>query len=231
MAQQTILIVEDDDNILELITFHLKQNGFAVDQTFTGEEALERAFVSQPDLILLDLMLPGMSGLEVCATLKNDMATRAIPIVIVSARGTDTDVIAGLEAGADDYLVKPFLPPALVDMVQSMLRRRACTDSEPDQDLVQADIKISPSTQEVWLGDFPISLSDSTFQVLHDLARHAGSIRTRGQIKAAQGLYGQAAEDFSVDDQITTLCQVLGDRGTCIETVRRIGYRFKDQQV
>jgi two-component system alkaline phosphatase synthesis response regulator PhoP len=123
VTQRTILVVEDDDNILELMIYHLGQGGFTVQQTFTGEEALERVFVGKPDLILLDLMLPGMGGLEVCATLKNDMTTRSIPIAIVSARGADTDVMKGLEAGADDYLVKPFLPTVLMSAVESMLHR------------------------------------------------------------------------------------------------------------
>lgn len=231
MAQQTILVVEDDDSILELITFHLKQNGFAVDQTFTGEEALERAFVSRPDLILLDLMLPAMSGLEVCATLKNDMATRGIPIVIVSARGADTDVIAGLEAGADDYVVKPFLPVSLVATVQSMLHRGSCPVCPPDQDLAGGGMTLCPETRTVCVGDTALSMPELAFQVLYDLVRHAGAIRTRSQIKAALGLSEQAAEAFSVDDQVTALCQVLGDRSACIETIRRIGYRFKDQTI
>ena len=231
MAQQTILVVEDDDNILELMTYHLGQGGFTVQQTFTGEEALERVFVGKPDLILLDLMLPGMGGLEVCATLKNDMTTRSIPIAIVSARGADTDVIAGLEAGADDYLVKPFLPTVLMSTVHAMLHRETFKRPGPDQDLAVADLKISPGTQEVWLSSRPVPLTEPEFQVLHDLVRHTGSIRTRGQIKMAMALDEQAFEDFPVDDHVTTLCQKMGDKMTCIETVRRIGYRFKDQEL
>lgn len=228
MAQQTILVVEDDDSILELITFHLKHHGFAVDQTFTGEEALERAFVNRPDLILLDLMLPAMSGLEVCTTLKHDMTTRGIPVVIVSARGADTDVIAGLEAGADDYVVKPFSPAALMDRVHAVLGKQAGPLPDPEQDLSLAGLTIRPKTQEVSVGDRAVSMPGPAFQVLHDLARHAGILRTRGQIKAALGLKDQAAENFSVDDEIASLCRWLEDRSPCIETVRRIGFRFKD---
>ena len=231
MTPQTILVVEDDDSILELITFHLKHSGFAVDQTFTGEEALERAFVTQPDLILLDLMLPAMSGLEVCASLKNDMATRGIPVVIVSARGADTDVIAGLEAGADDYIVKPFLPASLIATVKSILSRVSCPVPPVDQDLRVADMIVCPTTRTVRVGDTDLSLTEAEFLVLHDLVRHAGAIRTRGQIKDSLGLNEQAADAFSVDDQVTALCQALGDSSTSIETVRRIGYRFKDQSL
>ena len=228
MSQKTILVVEDDDNILELITFHLKHHGFAVDQTFTGEEALERAFVNRPDLILLDLMLPAMNGLEVCATLKNDVATRGIPVVIVSARGADTDVVAGLEAGADDYVVKPFSPATLMDRVHAVLVKQPDALPEFDQDLELAGLTIRPKAQEVCVGDRPVSMRGPALQVLHDLARHAGTLRTRGQIKAALGLTGEDAEAFSVDEVIASLCRLLEDKCPCIEAVRRIGFRFKD---
>jgi len=230
MAQETILVVEDDENILELITFHLSQAGYNVLQTFTGEEALERASFARPDLILLDLMLPKMNGLKVCAKLKGDMATRRIPIIIVSARGADTDVIAGLEAGADDYITKPFRPGVLITEVRMMLQRATRTRADTAQDLSLADITIQAEKQQVEVAGVPVTLTDTQFRMLHYLALHAGRICTRKQIKAALGHADQAEDSasFSVDDQMIGLCKALGDAGSSIETIRRIGYRFKD---
>jgi len=232
MAKETILVVEDDENILELITFHLSQAGYTVQQTFTGEEALERASFGRPDLILLDLMLPKMSGMKVCAKLKGDMTTRRIPIIIVSARGADTDVIAGLEAGADDYITKPFRPAALIANVQTWLRRVARPRPDATQDLDFANLTIQPKEQEVQVAGQPVTLTDTAFRILHYLALQAGRICTRNQIKAQLGYTdeseGQSA--FAVDDEMAGLCQALGDASDSIETIRRIGYRFKDEE-
>jgi len=227
-AQKTILVVEDDDHILELITYHLRAADFQVLQTFTGEEALERASIDRPDLILLDLMLPGMSGLEVCAKLKGDTATRKIPVTIVSARGADADVVAGLEAGADDYIIKPFHPPVFLAQVRDMLHRAACSRRDPDQERVYGDLQINPATREAWLAGDRVSLTEVEFQVLDYLARHAGRISTRAQIMAALGIDEEQATDFSVDDQVLSLGKKLGDSTPFLETIRRIGFRFKD---
>lgn len=230
MAKETILVVEDDENILELITFHLSQVGYTVQQTFTGEEALERASLGRPDLILLDLMLPRMNGLKVCAKLKGDMATRRIPIIIVSARGADTDVVAGLEAGADDYITKPFRPVALIADVQTMLRRAGRPRPDAAQALDFGDLTIQPQGREVCVAGVPVTLTDTEFQVLHYLALQAGRICTRNQIKAHLGYAEDSAGegDICVDDQVIGLGKALGDAGHTIEMIRRIGYRFKD---
>jgi len=231
MAQETILVVEDDENILELISFHLSEEGFSVQQTFTGEEALERAVCMRPDLILLDLMLPKMSGLEVCEKLKGDVSTQSIPVIIVSARGADTDVIAGLEAGADDYLTKPFKPATLIADVRAMLCRAARAPADAGQDLVLAELQISPNTREVQVAGRPVNVTDLEFQVLHYLGLHSGQIRTRGQIRAALGVDQEDAQGFSVDDLIVSLGKKLGDAGNCVETIRRVGFRFKDPEL
>lgn len=232
MAKETILVVEDDENILELITFHLSQAGYTVQQTFTGEEALERASLGRPDLILLDLMLPKMNGLKVCAKLKGDMATRRIPIVIVSARGADTDVVTGLEAGADDYITKPFRPDALIANVQAMLQRATRPRVDANQDLIFGDLSIQAEKREVQVAGEHVTLTDVEFQILHYLALQVGRISTRKQIRAALGCADDSEDrgGFSVDDQILSLCKALGDAGNTIEMIRRIGYRFKDSE-
>jgi two-component system phosphate regulon response regulator PhoB len=227
-AQKTILVVEDNDHILELITYHLRAAGFHVLQTFTGEEALERASIDRPDLILLDLMLPGMSGLEVCIKLKGDTATRMIPVTIVSARGADADVVAGLEAGADDYIIKPFHPPVFLDEVRDILRRVACSRPDPDRERVYGGLRIDPAAREAWLAGDRMPLSEVEFQVLDYLAQHAGRICTRAQIMAALGIDEEQATDFSVDDEVFSLGKKLGEPTPYLETIRRIGFRFKD---
>lgn len=226
-AQKNILVVEDDHNILELITYHLKKEGYGVLQIFTGEEALERARLVRPDLILLDLMLPNMSGLEVCAKLKGDVATHKIPVIIVSARGADFDVVTGLEAGADDYIVKPFRPPLLVERVQEMLRRVGTCQAGAGQDRIYGGLRIIPEKQEALLNGASMPLTDLEFRVLHFLTRHAGCICTRGQIRTALGNEDEDASNAWVDEPVMALIKKLGDMADCIETVRRIGFRFK----
>jgi two-component system, OmpR family, alkaline phosphatase synthesis response regulator PhoP len=228
MANETILVVEDDDSILELISFHLSKEGFTVQQTLTGEEALERASAMRPDLILLDLMLPKMSGLEVCVKLKEDVVTHGIPVIIVSARGVDRDVIAGLEAGADDYITKPFRPATLIADVRAMLCRVARGRVDAGQDLVFAELQMSPDKREVQVAGRPVTVTDVEFQVLHYLGLHCGQIRTRAQIRAALGVDEEDALGFSVDDLVVSLSKKLGDSGRYVEAVRRIGFRFKD---
>jgi len=231
MTQETILVVEDDEDILELISFHLSQEGLGVQQSFTGEEALERAVCMRPDLILLDLMLPKMSGLEVCEKLKGDVVTRAIPVIIVSARGADTDVIAGLEAGADDYVTKPFKPMTLVADVRAMLRRAGHAPINAGQDLVLAALRISPDRQDVQVAGRTVTVTDIEFQVLHYLGLHRGQIRTRAQISAALGIDQEDAQGASVDELIVSLGKKLGDAGNCVETIRRVGFRLKDPEL
>lgn len=228
MAQETIMVVEDDENILELITHHLCKADFCVQQIMTGEEALERASWHPPDLILLDLMLPKMGGMEVCKKLKANKVTRTIPIVIVSARGADSDVVAGLEAGADDYITKPFRPAELVSQVQSMLRMGARPQGQPAQDISLSKLQILANTQEVLAAGQPVDLTENEFRTLHYLALHTGRICTRGQIKTALGYTDEVPEGFSLDDQVMQLEKKLGDTGADVETIRRIGYRLKD---
>ncbi len=231
MTRETVLVVEDDENILKLISFHLSQAGFNVQQTFTGEEALERTACLGPDLILLDLMLPKMSGLKVCEKLKGDVCTQSIPVIVVSARGADTDIVAGLEAGADDYITKPFKPATLLADVRAMLRRTARAPADAGQDLVLAELQMSPCKREVQIAGHPVNVTDVEFRVLHHLGLHRGQIRTRGQIRAALGADQEDAPGFSVDELIVSLGKKLGDAGKCVETIRRVGFRFKDLEL
>ncbi len=230
MARQSILVIEDEPDILELIRYNLAKEGFAVTGADTGEEGLDEARARAPDLILLDLMLPGIDGLEVCRALRADPRTGPIPIVILTARGEEADIVAGLERGADDYVVKPFSPKVLAARVRAVLRRRgAAAGPRGERARLEAgDILIDPARHEVLVAGTPVTLTAMEFRLLHYLARHPGWVFTRRQIMQAVGGDDYAATERAVDVQIHGLRHKLGDPEAYIETVRGVGYRFKE---
>ncbi|MBD3348434.1 MAG: response regulator [Candidatus Eisenbacteria bacterium] len=228
MLKKSVLAVEDDKDILELISYNLEREGFDVIAIGTGEEALRSARSRTPDVILLDLMLPGMDGLEVCRELRGDPKTKGIPIVIVSAKGEEADIVTGLELGADDYVTKPFSPKVLVARVRAVLRRKEKGVPTDDEVLRVHDIVIHPGRHEVLVGNERVDLTFTEFRILHTLARRPGWVYTRYQIVAS--IHGEhyPVTDRAVDVQIAGLRKKLGDAGEYIETVRGVGYRFKD---
>ncbi len=231
MAREKILIVEDDEDIMELIAYNLEKERYAVLKTDTGEKALARAGKNRPDLVLLDLMLPGMDGLEICKRLKNDAATRDIPVLMVTAKGEESDVVAGLELGADDYMTKPFRPRELVARVRAILRRSAAPAIDPNatEEVSIHGIVIHPGRREVKVGKQVADLTYTEFQVLYTLAQRPGWVFTRYQLVDAVRGENYPVTDRSVDVQIVGLRKKLGKTGHVIETVRGIGYRMKDR--
>lgn len=228
MAKESILVVEDEEDILELIRFNLTKEGYQVACAATGEEGLKAAHAKHPDLVLLDLMLPGVDGLEICKTLKADSGTQAIPVVILTAKGEESDIVAGLELGADDYIVKPFSPKVLIARLRAVLRRRS-RQTQDDQSTLQVhDVVIHPGRHEVLVRGKPVELTLTEFQVLHFLARRPGWVFTRYQIVNAVKGEDYAVTDRAVDVQIVGLRKKLGPAGKYIETVRGVGYRFKE---
>ena len=228
MPRQTILVVDDEEDILELVKYNLAKEGFQVACATTGEEALEAARSKRPDVVILDLMLPGIDGLEVCRRLKKDAKTERIPIVMLTAKGEEADVVTGLELGADDYVTKPFSPRVLTARVRAVLRRK--TQAAPDETstLAVRDITIDPNRHEVLVKGKPVELTLTEFRILHHLARRPGWVFTRYQIvEAARGM-DAAVTDRSVDVHIVSLRRKLGALGECIETVRGVGYRFQE---
>jgi len=229
MAKQRILVVEDEEDILALIQYNLGKEGFLVSTSDSGESGLEQARRELPDLVLLDLMLPGMSGLEVCRRLKQGAATSGIPVIMLTARGEESDVVSGLELGADDYITKPFSHKVLAARVRSVLRRVSEPVAEGGQAPIKIhDITIHPGRSEVLLDGTPVELTFTEFQVLRLLASRPGWVFTRNQIM--DGVRGDdyAVTERAVDVQIVGLRKKLGERGHYIETVRGVGYRFKD---
>ena len=171
MNRETILAIEDEGDILDLITVSLTREGFRVLGSAAGEEGLALAREEAPDLIVLDLMLPGMDGLQVCRALRADPRTRALPVLILTARGEEADIVAGLETGADDYVTKPFSPKVLAARVRSVLRRRAEVPGGEGDVLRVRDLVIHPGRHAVLAGDRPIDLTATEFRLLHFLAR------------------------------------------------------------
>jgi two-component system phosphate regulon response regulator PhoB len=226
--RETILVIEDEGDILDLITISLTREGFRVLGSATGEEGLALAREEAPDLIVLDLMLPGMDGLQVCRALRADPRTRTLPVLMLTARGEEADVVAGLEAGADDYVAKPFSPKVLAARVRSVLRRRAEAPGVEGDVLRVRDLVIHPGRHAVLAGDRPIDLTATEFRLLHFLARRPGWVFTRDQIVQAVRGDGYPVTERSVDVQIYGLRRKLGGADDYVETVRGVGYRFKD---
>ncbi|MGP8050856.1 MAG: response regulator [Desulfobaccales bacterium] len=228
MAHETILAVEDDEDILELLKYNLGKEGYRVTAVTTGEEGLRLARAAAPDLILLDLMLPGVDGLEVCRSLKMDAKTRQAPIIMLTAKGEETDIVTGLEMGAEDYVTKPFSTKVLLARVRAVLRRRHTAPPAEDAPLRIHDLVIDPGRHEVLIQGQPVDLTASEFRLLHLLARRPGWVLTRAHI--VEGVHGDdyPVTDRAVDVKIVALRKKLGPAAHYVETVRGVGYRFKE---
>lgn len=228
MAKEHILVVDDEEDILELVRYNLTKEGYRVTTVASGEEALKSTRAAQPDIILLDLMLPGVDGLEVCRLLKQDPKTNHVPIIMLSAKGEEADIVSGLELGAADYITKPFSPRILVARLRSVLRRRAAETVPENAPLTIHDLVIHPGRHEVLVQNQPADLTVTEFRLLHMLARRPGWVFTRSQI--VNGVHGEdyPVSDRSVDVQVVGLRKKLGPCGDYIETVRGLGYRFKE---
>jgi two-component system phosphate regulon response regulator PhoB len=229
MANERVLVVDDEEDILELLQYVLTKNGYSITSVATGEDALSTARTLLPDLILLDVMLPGVDGLDVCKVLKNNPKTAHIPVIMLTAKGEEVDVVTGLELGADDYVTKPFSPRVLLARVRAVLRKgRNEIAGEASSTLKISDLIINVDRHEVYVGGAPIELTHTEFQVLYFLANRPGRVFSRYQI--IDGVRGDdyPVTDRSVDVQIAGLRKKLGSCGNYIETVRGVGYRLKD---
>lgn len=226
---ETILVVEDEESIVELVRYNLQREGYAVHIAMSGEEALGFLRNFQPDLILLDLMLPELDGIEVCKRVRKDEAARNVPILMLTARGEESDIVAGLEAGADDYVTKPFSPKVLLARVKAVLRRKQAGPPSDNAVVTIHDLTIHPGRHEVTIDSQRIELTHTEFRILHYLARRPGWVFTRYQIVDAVHGHDHAVTDRSVDVQIVGLRKKLGHGGDYIETVRGVGYRFREE--
>ena len=226
MANETILIVEDEPDIIELLRYNLARDGYAVLEATTGETALEVIEAKSPDLVLLDLMLPKIDGLEVCRRVRASEDHKRLPIIMLTAKGEEVDIVTGLELGADDYVTKPFSPRILLARVRAVLRRKE-EDLPGEGEAIQIhNLTIHPGRHEVTVDGESVTLTRTEFQVLHYLARRPGWVFTRYQIVDAVHGDDYVVTERSVDVQIVGLRKKLGAAGKYIETVRGVGYRF-----
>jgi len=223
-----VFIIEDEQDISELMRFNLALEGFLVETFATGEAGFRGLENCKPDLLILDIMLPAMNWLEICRRLKENPATKAVPVIMVTAKGEETDIVRGLELGADDYVTKPFSPKVLLARVDAVLRR-AQKQNEKQLDVVHvSDIEINVGRVEVSVEGRKVDLTQSEFRILQFLAQRPGWVYTRSQIVEAIRGENYAVTDRTIDFQMVGLRKKLGSCGHLIETVRGVGYRFKD---
>ena len=225
-----IHIIEDEPDIVDLLEFHLSRKGYNTSSSRDGEMGLEYCRKYTPDLLLLDLMLPGIKGLDVCKLLKTETTTESIPIIMVTALGQESDIVKGLNSGADDYVVKPFNVTILMARISAVLRRSKEGIVDFDKDLLIKEIKIQPRTRTVSIGNFKLDLTFTEFQLLYLLASHPGWVFTRYQIIDKIRGDNYPVTDRSVDFQIVGLRKKLGEYGKLIETIRGVGYRFQSNE-
>jgi two-component system phosphate regulon response regulator PhoB len=232
LKKKTVLIVEDDEHIQQLVGYNLIKAGFLVEYGDSGEQALEKINNQTPDLILLDLMLPGMDGKELCRILRTDSQLSDLPIIMLTAKGEESDIITGLDLGADDYITKPFSPKILISRVKAVLRRKAKKSAPQAHDssgvIKIYDLVIDPGRYEVKIAGESVRLTPTEFGILKLLAKRPGWVFSRQQIIDAVRGYDYLVTPRTIDVQMFSLRKKLGDTGRKIETVRGIGYRFND---
>ncbi len=228
MDKPKVLVVEDEEDIQELIRYNLAKEGYDVFCVTSGEEAMQQTKRYRPDLICLDLMLPGLDGAAVCRMLKKDKETKEIPVIMVTARGEESDVVAGLEVGAEDYITKPFSPKILRARVRSVLRRSVELPEPEPAEIELHGLTINRGRHEVKYNGQRLEFTATEFGILHFLAKRPGWVFSRAQI--IDGVKGDdyPVTDRSVDVQVVSLRRKLGEAGALIETVRGVGYRFKE---
>lgn len=231
MSKATILVVEDDPEIRELLGFSLGKEGWTLVLAATGEEGLARLPAANPDCVVLDIMLPGLDGLEVLRRIKAEPGRARLPVIMTTAKGEEADVVAGLELGADDYIVKPYSPKVLVARIRAALRRSVDLRSHPfaaETKVEQGELALDAARHELRYRGERVELSASEFAIMEFLMRSPGWVFSRAQIIDAVKGRDYPVTDRSVDVQILSLRKKLGEGGELIETVRGVGYRLKD---
>lgn len=228
VSSKRILIVEDEQDVIDLLTLNFrKAGGFAVSTAGDGASGLTKARSDKPDFIILDLMLPKMSGLEVCKLLKSDQATRHIPILMLTARAEEVDRIVGLEFGADDYVTKPFSPREVILRIKAILRRGAA--EETDDRLSAGPITIDPSRHKVSVNGKPVDLTSLEFKLLRTLMQRRGRVQERDRLLNDVWGYESVIDTRTVDTHVRRLREKLGKAGDIVETVRGFGYRLREK--
>lgn len=229
MAKGNILIIDDEKDLIELVRYNLEKEGFRVQGMPDGESGLAAASRELPDIVLVDLMLPGIDGLEVCRRLRSETRTAQIPIIMLTAKSAETDRIVGLELGADDYVTKPFSPRELAARIKAVLRRASAQSPQKSSDIIRrGELTIDLGRREVNCSGKSLELTATEFRLLHVLALHPGRVYSRSEL--IDGALGREVVvlDRTIDVHITSLRKKMAECGDWIETIRGFGYRFKE---
>ena len=231
MKSEKVIVIEDEADILEVIQYNLEREGYRVLTARDGKEGLRLIKKEMPDIVLLDLMLPSLDGIEVCRKLKEDPITHSIPIIMVTAKGEESDIVLGLGIGADDYVSKPFSPKELMGRVKAVLRRGPLKeDRGAAERIVRDKVVIDAGRHEVQVGKKPVTLTATEFRLLHFLASHPGRVFTRDQLLNRAIGEGVIVVDRNIDVHVRAVRRKLGSYENLIETIRGVGYRFRDQK-
>jgi two-component system phosphate regulon response regulator PhoB len=231
LKRQKILVVEDEPDILEVIEYNLTREGFRVVTARDGEDGLKKAKQELPDALILDLMLPGIDGLEICRRLRGDEVSRNVPILMLTAKGEEADVVVGLGIGADDYVVKPFSPRELVARVRAVLRRTQQQQQRADAERLEfAGLVIDRTRHEVLVRGGPVTFTPTELRLLHFLGSHPGRVFTRDQLLSRAIGEHAVVLDRNIDVHVRSIRRKLGEERERLETVRGVGYRFRDEK-
>lgn len=231
-TKQKVLVIEDEPDIQELIEYNLLKQGFEVEISGDGEEGIAHAKKIKPNLILLDIMLPGLDGLNVCRELRSDKELDAVPILMLTAKSEETDIVVGLELGADDYMTKPFSPNELVARVRAHLRRQrklgnSIADKKESSITQFGDLRIDTDRHEVFIKQQRLQFTLAEFKLLHALAGEPGRVFTRDQLISVIAGEDTFLVGRNIDVHIRSIRKKLGDEATLIETIRGVGYKCR----
>jgi two-component system phosphate regulon response regulator PhoB len=224
---QRILVVDDEPDLLELVRVNLSQAGYQVDTAPNGTVAMERLRAAPPDLLVLDLMLPDLSGTEICKRLRGDRHLADMPVIMLTAKGEEIDRVVGFEVGADDYVTKPFSPRELALRIRAVLQRRQPTTDER-RSLQYTELRVDPDAHRCWVHDREVSLTAKEFQLLFTLMRRPGRVFSRDQLLDEVWGTDISVTSRTIDTHLKRLREKLESAGDYIETVRGVGYRFAD---
>jgi phosphate regulon transcriptional regulator PhoB len=230
LKTEKIVVIEDETDILEVIAYNLKREGYDVVTSTSGEDGLEKIERTKPNLVVLDLMLPEIDGIELCRKLKSDPVTQSIPVIMVTAKGEESDVVLGLGVGADDYVTKPFSPRELTARVKAVLRRAKSRGETGVRERVAFEgVVIDPQRHEVKVDGETVMLTATEFRLLHFLASHPGRVFTRDHLLTRVVGEDAIVIDRNIDVHVRAIRKKLGARRDLVETIRGVGYRFRDR--
>jgi DNA-binding response OmpR family regulator len=227
--RKKIVVIEDEPDIVEVISYNLKREGYSVFSVDRGDEGINLIRNQSPHLVILDLMLPGMDGLSICQQMKSDPLVSDIPIIMISAKGEESDVVIGLELGADDYLAKPFSPRELLARVKAVLRRGSTASENEKERIVISELVVDVARHEVKVSGELVNLTATEFKILHQLASQPGRAFSREQILNRVVGIGVVVVDRNIDVHIRSVRKKLGECSRMVQTIRGVGYRLVDQ--